>query len=317
MSLQGDGIGISTLEWTAVGGIRYAPTVLSSPSGADDGRELSISKLTLRTQLANGGSAIVATWPEANGQYAITAYIKEVEIRETSFTQYWGSGIVLTGARQSVIEDVTMVGASSTSYSVMDKGLQIISNNNSTEYKIRNLNVYAANRGVIVQGGVAGTGSGPEGIYIDSSTFVNVGTGVYVNTADSEPVTFVRGSHINAHLFGIDSEALNSVYANNEIQTTDSGGVGIRVTGNPINVLINSNVFHGTQTGSGSNGVVLQANVSHSSVVNNHFLSGITCVWLQTGTQANFIAQNVFNGCTTNALNQGSNTVFGWGAGTP
>ena len=65
VSMVGDGIGISTVEWTnADGGLLYQPSIAGSSSGSDDGRELSVEKLTLRTTQLGGGTALKAVWPE-------------------------------------------------------------------------------------------------------------------------------------------------------------------------------------------------------------------------------------------------------------
>ncbi|MCD9004923.1 glycoside hydrolase family 55 protein [Luteimonas sp. XNQY3] len=315
ISITGDGIGISNLEWTtSSGGILYQPTIDAAGSGADNSREFSVSNITMRTAVAGGGVAIRAVWPETSGRVTSTFNIKDVEIRGSDFTKNWSGGIELEGAKFSKIMNVSLYGRNS-SYSAMSYGIRINSNGSSTEYYIDNTTVVFSNIGLEVRGGT-GSGNGPEGVYVNQGAFINVGSGVIFNTTSSEPLLFVRGVHINAYSAGIHSNALQAIYSNNLIYYGDDA-FGIRIFGLSQDVLVRDNIFYGVRERN-TTGVVVPAGPVRVSITGNHFDGCTTGIWMQSGSSGNFAAQNVFSNCTNRLLNQGTqNIVYGWGAAAP
>ena len=318
VSLLGDGIGISTIEWTNVdGGLLYQPSIAGSSSGADNGRELSLEKLTLRTTQLGGGAALKATWPEVSGQVVNTLRISDVEVRGSDFTKTWSNGLQLTGARNSSINNLVIFG-SSTSRRALGFGVQIHSNTSSTEYFLSRIKVLFAGTGLLVSGGAAGAGKGPEGVYVEQSAFIDVGIGVNTNTGSSEPLLFVRGSHIAATGIGINSSALQSVFSDNVIYHSTSGGVGIKIFGAVVDVAIRNNHFMSTRVPETSTGVVVVSPASRVTVTGNSFNTITSGVWLQSGSSNSYVADNVFVNCANKVVNQGTaNTVLGWGSAAP
>ncbi len=163
VTIVGDGTGISIIEWTnSDGGILHQPTIDSSPTGADVGRELDISKISLRTTIAGGGTALMATWPETAGRVAKTLTMQDVEIRGSDFSKHWTGGINLTGGKNSSIRGVHIFGNSG-SNAAMGYGLRIFSAASSTEYFVSNLEVVFADLGVWIEGGGCNNRNGPRG----------------------------------------------------------------------------------------------------------------------------------------------------------
>lgn len=309
---------MSTVEWTNVdGGLLYQPSISGSSSGADDGRELSIEKLTLRTTQLGGGTALKVVWPEISGQVVNTLRIFDVEIRGSDFTKTWSYGVQLTGAKNSSIDNLVIYG-SSTDRRTLSVGIQIHSDASSTEYFISKAKVFFAENGLLVSGGAVDTGQGPEGVYVEQSAFIDVGIGVNTNLGSSEPLLFVRGSHISATGIGINSSALQSVFSDNLIYHTTSGGVGIKIFGESIDVAIRNNHFMSTRSPETSTGVVVVSPASRVTVTGNSFNTITSGVWLQSGSSNSYVAENIFSNCANKVVNQGSaNTVLGWGSAAP
>lgn len=318
ITVLGDGSGISTIEWTnASGGILYQPAILSDPAGAGVDRELTIKGLTLRTTQNGGGAAIEAIWPENPGQAAETANISDVQIRGQSFVQYWNTGIKLVGARNSRIENTNIYGSTATPTG-LDKGIHIHSNGSSTDYRISDVEISGVNTGIHVDGGVAGQGSGPEGVLVHQATITSANFGIHVVTADPEPMLNVRGSHMAVRMSGIRTNAIASVLNENTIYLFPSSGtpaVGI-YTDNAYDLTIRDNWLSSSVPQS-ANGIVI-SNSQRLSISGNNFMSMTSCIWLQSSASSNFVAQNVFSNCAFKVLDQGSNnTVFGWGSQIP
>lgn len=318
VSIVGDGRGISTLLWTSVdGGLVYQPTIDASPSGSDDGRELSVSDITLRTTRAGGGSAIRAAWPETPGRVASTLNLNNVEIRGSSFSAYWSGGLDLTGAKFSKVSNLSILGQSGTP-SAMSFGVKIESNGSSSEFYLDQLNVTFAYRGLWVTGGTAGAGNGPEGVYLEQSTLLSVNYGVDFNTGSSEPLLLVRGSHIAAFAQGIRSNALQSIVSDNLIYHRSAGAVGVFIHGLATDVAIQGNHFMSIRDPETSTSVVVDGPAKRVSVLNNTFNTATTGIWLRTGSSDSFVAQNVYSNVANKVVNSGTNNVIlGWGAASP
>lgn len=304
--IRGDGMSASVLKWTSVsGGLTYAPTLQD--------RELALADIALTTTAMGSGTAITAQWPEVVGAVHRTINIQNVEIRGSDFNRSWSVGLRLVGARTAKIDNLTVLGQPS-SVAAMATGVSITSSGGAADIYLNNPVIIFADTAIRVEGGSAGVGNGPEGVYINQGSLVNVNTGVRGVTGHGEPLLFVRGVHINSFGVGIISNFIQAIYSDNLLyQQANSNG--LIVTGAATEVLIRNNVF---MSWGGSNGVVIEGAARRVSITGNHFNNHQTAIWLQSGSSEHYVAQNVFSAASTRVLNQGTgNTVLGWGSAAP
>jgi hypothetical protein len=319
LSLMGDGIGVTVLRWSQVGGLTL--------SFNDTLQKLTINNMSLQAARVNAGTAISAIWPLVSSSTYPSAVLENIEIIPTDgTTHYWANGIRLENAWNGKIDNVLVRGKNNTV--TMDQAIALYGRSN--DFIISNVFIYFAKEAVT-------TGATTEGTLWSNSKVIYVNYGGVFSGSVSAPGLTVRDVHISSFIAG--------VITNNKPQTCISGclfykraestvtWVGIQYSAGSDDTVTTDNCFvlEGGATGAtiaiamvagarhlvsnnvGQNMDTLveaQAAASDYTITDNRRVNGTTTI-LASGTGTNVISNNMpIDGVTTFTANTATPSVI-------
>jgi hypothetical protein len=282
----GDGQGISILIWTSAvtNGISFTANLIT--------QNLLVTGLSLKTQAANLGAAILASWPSTVSAINQTTHIWNNEITfTTAGTTGWLTGINLTEAWNSSIHDNWITGVPPTGQTFVANSRGIIAQGQSNDIHISRCWVFHFDTAIFI-------GGTTHGAYIMDSTLVSNNNSVQMNTSADQPGVQVIGIHGASYQVGIllahryDIAIANNLLYKHTASTTNAWqGISvqsvafgrIRVTGNEIDGI--------DATLAGSVGVNFQAGFDNT-VTGNVFANTETAAWFQPGVNNSVMVGN-------------------------
>lgn len=294
ITLHGEGAGVSILKWTSLVTAGISATFNNIVT------TLHMRNLSLRTNVANGGTAVSATWPITASWSKVTAVFESLEIApESSTSAYWTDGIILDYGWNAIIRNVGIRGQDNSR--LMNNAITL--KGRSNDVFISEVHVYFCVTGLYVTGLA-------EGTLIQQSVIIFVTNGVLSDS--TPPWLSVIGNHISSFAGGVVATGKSQVYVKNNLlykrgeSTLNYVGVQLQ-TADHCSVVNNNFFVDGAATGT-ADGIVIVSGSFHYIVGNIAQSAMGTLVWLQAGAASYSVLGNRHTATGTTVLAQGGGT---------
>jgi hypothetical protein len=313
--IYGDTLTSSILQMNGTASFVYTGGTAGSEYGTN---QLQIERLGFECPTVTAKSVINAAWTDGVGGTSKTFIMRDCQITGTNAAGGFGSAVLLTNARNIVVESVRILGDRDGTPLSSGFGFNIIGTNPTgapVEMFFNKVQVYFVNTAFKIDGWI-------EGVFFTSCTMIacHIGINAVIGPAGPKPLINVIGCHINTDTFGIRTVGfVQSNYSDNLIYAQDVDGtstgyaaISLNASGATLDVQVDNNNFQGIISGISKNGVVVEDGTGSDLCIisNNIFNSFDTAVWFQTGT-TNALAQgNVFVSCATDILDQGTGSLI-------
>jgi hypothetical protein len=310
--IYGDTLTSSILQMNGTASFIYTGGTAGSEYGTN---QLQIERLGFECPTLTAKSVINAAWTDGVGGTSKTFIMRDCQITGTNAAGGFGNAVLLTNARNIVVESVRILGDRDGTPLSTSFGFNIIGTNPTgapVEMFFNKVQVYFVDTAFKIDGWI-------EGVFFTSCTMIACHTGIdaVIGPAGPKPLINVIGCHINTDTFGIRTVGfVQSNYSDNLIYAQDVDGtstgytaISLNASGATLNVQVDNNNFQGLFAGVTQNGVVVENGLGNDFCIisNNIFNAFDVAVWFQAGTTDAIVADtNYFDSCAVNVLNQGA-----------
>jgi hypothetical protein len=310
--IYGDTLTSSILQMNGTASFIYTGGTAGSEY---DTNQLQIERLGFECPTLTAKSVINAAWTDGVGGTSKTFIMRDCQITGTNAAGGFGNAVLLTNARNIVVESVRILGDRDGTPLSTSFGFNIIGTNPTgapVEMFFNKVQVYFVDTAFKIDGWI-------EGVFFTSCTMIACHTGIdaVIGPAGPKPLINVIGCHINTDTFGIRTVGfVQSNYSDNLIYAQDVDGtstgytaISLNASGATLNVQVDNNNFQGLFAGVTQNGVVVENGLGNDFCIisNNIFNAFDVAVWFQAGTTDAIVADtNYFDSCAVNVLNQGA-----------